>query len=64
MESAGFEVEKMLTRDIWHQTNDQLLAQLDRTGVPRELRGDNIFTVGRKLSRQIERYPRELYEVG
>lgn len=64
MESAGFEVEKMLTRDIWHQTNDQLLAQLDRTGVPRELRGDNIFAVGRKLSRQIERYPRELYEVG
>ena len=61
MESAGFQVAKMVTRDIWHPANEALLAQLDRTGVPRELRGDNIFAVGRKLTRKIDRYPRELY---
>jgi hypothetical protein len=58
MESAGFEVVKMLTRNIWHPaTSDRCWHRLDRTGVPRELRGDNIFAVGRKLTRKIERYP-------
>lgn len=62
VESSGFQVVKILTRDIWHQVSEEALASLDRTGVPRELRGDNIFAVGRKLTWQIERYPRELYE--
>lgn len=60
--AAGFEVVKLTTKDIWHETNEKLLADLDRTGVPREWRGDNIFAVGRKLSRQVTRYPEELYE--
>lgn len=64
MEAAGFEVVRLETRNIWHAPDEELLARLDRTGVARELRGDNIFAVGRKLSRRIERYPVELYEGG
>ena len=62
MESAGFQVVRLLTSNIWHEADEDLLARLDRTGVPRDLRGDNIFAVGRKLSRKITRYPEELYE--
>lgn len=64
MEAAGFEVISLQTKNIWHEPAEELLARLDSTGVPRELRGDNIFAVGRKLTRKIERFPRELYELG
>lgn len=63
MESAGFQVLKLMTKDIWHQASEESLSRLDSSGVPRELRGDNIFAVGRKLTRHLERYPRELYEL-
>jgi hypothetical protein len=62
LEAAGFKVVKLFTENAWHETDEEFLRWLDRTGVPRELRGDNIFAVGRKQSSQIERYPHDLYE--
>jgi glycosyltransferase involved in cell wall biosynthesis/SAM-dependent methyltransferase len=62
LESAGFKVTRLFTKDLWHKTDEELLRRLDQTGVPRELRGDNIFAVGRKASAQIERYPDRLYD--
>ncbi|MGE0103488.1 MAG: glycosyltransferase [Blastocatellales bacterium] len=62
MESAGFKVVRLFTEDVWHRTDEEFLSWLDRAGVPRELRGDNIFAVGRKQSRRIDRYPHELYD--
>src|SRR5262249_59702458 len=62
LESTGFKVIKLFTKDVWHKTDEKFLAWLDQTGVPRELRGDNIFAVGRKQSLRIDRYPNELYD--
>lgn len=61
-EAAGFKVTKLFTENLWHETDEGLLEWLDRTGVPRELRGDNIFAVGRKASYEIERYPERIYD--
>ncbi|MBO0721751.1 MAG: glycosyltransferase, partial [Blastocatellia bacterium] len=60
--SAGFKVINMFTSDIWYQVPEEFLATLDESGVPRKLRGDTIFAVGRKLSTQFTRYPKELYD--
>ncbi|MGE0128547.1 MAG: glycosyltransferase, partial [Blastocatellales bacterium] len=62
LEAAGFKVINLFTENAWHETDEEFLRWLDHTGVPRELRGDNIFAVGRKQSLQIERYPHDLYE--
>jgi glycosyltransferase involved in cell wall biosynthesis/SAM-dependent methyltransferase len=62
LEAAGFKVIRLFTENVWHQTDEEFLAWLDHTGVPRELRGDNIYAVGRKQSAQIDRYPHELYD--
>ena len=62
LESAGLLVEHLETRDMWHETREELLRQLDRTRVPRAWRGDNIFAVGRKLTHKLVRYPEELYD--
>jgi glycosyltransferase involved in cell wall biosynthesis/SAM-dependent methyltransferase len=61
LEAAGFKVLKLFTENVWRETDEEFLAWLDRTGAPRELRGANIYAVGRKQSEQIERYPPELY---
>jgi glycosyltransferase involved in cell wall biosynthesis/SAM-dependent methyltransferase len=62
LECAGFKVIKLFTENNWRKTDESFLTWLDHTGVPRELRGDNIFALARKQSAQIERYPNELYE--
>jgi len=62
MESAGFKLLRLFTENVWHQTDEEFLRRLDQTGVPRDLRGDNIFAVGRKQSRRIDRFPHELYD--
>ena len=63
LEAAGFEVERLYTKDLWCQTDEPFVDWLVRTtGVPREMRGDNIFAVGRKASTQLERYPDGLYD--
>jgi glycosyltransferase involved in cell wall biosynthesis/SAM-dependent methyltransferase len=62
LNAAGFKVVKLFTKDLWCEPDEPLLRMLDRTGVPRELRGDNIFAVGRKLSLQFDRWPEGLYD--
>ncbi len=62
LEAAGFKVTRLFAEDVWHETDEDLLRSLDATGVPRELRGDNIYAVGRKQSEQFDRYPHELYD--
>jgi glycosyltransferase involved in cell wall biosynthesis/SAM-dependent methyltransferase len=63
LEAAGFKVLKLFTENAEHKTDEEFLACLDRgTDEPRDLRGDNIYAVGRKQSEQIERYPPELYD--
>jgi glycosyltransferase involved in cell wall biosynthesis/SAM-dependent methyltransferase len=63
LEAAGFKVERLYTKDLWCKTDEPFVDWLVKTtGVPRELRGDNIFAVGRKASTQIERYPDGLYD--
>jgi hypothetical protein len=62
LESAGLKIVKMFTADLWQATDERFLTELDHTGVSRDLRGDNIFAVGRKMSSQTERYPELLYD--
>jgi SAM-dependent methyltransferase len=62
LNAAGFKVVRLYTKDLWCQTDEPFLQWLDQTGVPRELRGDNIFAVGRKQSVQFDRYPSGLYD--
>jgi glycosyltransferase involved in cell wall biosynthesis/SAM-dependent methyltransferase len=62
LESAGFKIVKLFSEDLWHETDESFLKWLDHTGVPRTLRGDNIFAVGRKLSDQVDRYPDLIYD--
>jgi glycosyltransferase involved in cell wall biosynthesis/SAM-dependent methyltransferase len=63
LEAAGFKVFKLFTENVWHETEDEFLRWLDATtDVPRDLRGDNIYAVGRKQSTQIERFPENLYD--
>lgn len=62
LNAAGFKAVRLYTRDLWCQTDEPFLRWLDQTGVPRSLRGDNIFAVGRKLSTVFDRYPDGLYD--
>lgn len=65
LNAAGFKVTKLYTKDLWAQTDEPFLRWLEQIaggGVPRELRGDNIFAVGRKLSTQFDRFPDGLYD--
>ncbi|MCI0390379.1 MAG: methyltransferase domain-containing protein [Acidobacteria bacterium] len=62
LEASGFKVVNLFTANIWHEADEEFMRWLDQSGVPRELRGDNIFAVGRKLSTQFDRYPDGLYE--
>ena len=61
-EASGFEVANLFTRDTWNEPGPEVLQLLANTNVPLELRGDNIFAVGRKVSSHIERYPKQLYD--
>jgi glycosyltransferase involved in cell wall biosynthesis/SAM-dependent methyltransferase len=62
LNAAGFKVVRLYTKDLWSKPDEPFLRELDQTGVPRELRGDNLFAVGRKLSLQFDRYPDGLYD--
>ncbi|MFN0124051.1 MAG: glycosyltransferase [Blastocatellia bacterium] len=63
MESAGFKVEQLFTKDLWCRTDQPFVDWLSRTtSVPATLRGDNIFAVGRKMSAVFERYPDGIYD--
>lgn len=62
LNAAGFKVVNLFTKDLWAETDESFLQWLDQTAIPRELRGDNIFAVGRKLSTQFDRFPDGLYD--
>jgi glycosyltransferase involved in cell wall biosynthesis/SAM-dependent methyltransferase len=62
LEAGGFEVKELFTRDTWNKPGPEIMKILKDTFVPLELRGDNIFAVGRKLSSHLERYPEQLYK--
>lgn len=62
LNAAGFKVTQLYTKDLWCQTDEPFLQWLEQTNVPRALRGDNIFAVGRKLSTHFDRYPEGLYD--
>ncbi len=62
LEAGGFKVIRLFTENNWHETDEDFLRLLDRSGISRGLRGDNIFAVGRKLSTQFDRYPDGIYD--
>ncbi|MFN8000655.1 MAG: glycosyltransferase [Acidobacteriota bacterium] len=65
LNAAGFKVLRLFTKDLWCETDApflQWLAQTAGPDVPPELRGDNIFAVGRKQSTQFDRFPDGLYD--
>jgi len=65
LNAAGFKIMKLYTKDLWARTDEPFLRWLEREagpGVPRTLRGDNIFAVCRKLSTQFDRWPDGLYD--
>ena len=59
--AAGFAVVELETEDVWAKSNPATLELLKELQFSAELRGDNIFVVGRKLSQPKERYPSSLY---
>lgn len=61
LEASGFEVVELVTHDSWYQPETGILQLLKGESMPLELRGDNIFAVGRKVSSHCERYPEHLY---
>lgn len=63
LNAAGFKTIKLYTKDLWAPTDEPFLRWLEQSsGVSRELRGDNIFAVGRKQSAQFDRFPDGLYD--
>jgi glycosyltransferase involved in cell wall biosynthesis/SAM-dependent methyltransferase len=62
LESAGFKVVSLFTKDVWNRPAPEVLKLLKQSRVPLDLRGDNIFAVGRKMSTRVERYPARLYD--
>jgi SAM-dependent methyltransferase len=59
--AAGFTVEELETQDVWLKSNPAILDLLEDLTIPTELRGDNIFALGRKTGAPVERYPKDLY---
>ena len=63
LEAAGFKVTHLTAEDVWHDLDADFQNWLEnQTNIPRSLRGDNIYAVGRKESAQLERYPASLYD--
>ena len=61
LEASGFAVVELETEDVWAKSNPATLELLKELQFSAELRGDNIFVVGRKVSQPKERYPASLY---
>ncbi len=61
LEASGFAVVELETEDVWAKSNPATLELLKELQFSAELRGDNIFVVGRKVSQPKERYPVSLY---
>jgi O-antigen biosynthesis protein len=61
LESGGFLVEKLETRDVWSGPYPQIEAALQQLGKSTRLRGDDIFILAHKMCAVIERYPEKIY---
>jgi SAM-dependent methyltransferase len=59
--AAGFTVEELETQDVWLRSNPAILDLLEGLLISIDLRGDNIFALGRKTGAPVERYPKDLY---
>jgi SAM-dependent methyltransferase len=59
--AAGFAVEELETQDVWLRSNPAIIDLLGELLISTELRGDNIFALGRKTGAPVERYPKYLY---
>lgn len=71
MERAGFHVESLETKNVWMELEDgqayrdiyrSMHGILIKLGSPTNLRGEDIFAVGRKNSAVVDRFPPELYD--
>lgn len=61
LRTAGFNIVKLETEDVWLRSNPNTISLLQQLGLSCELRGDNIFALARKVCVPTERYPKELY---
>lgn len=61
MEAAGFDTESFWTVDAFETPVKAVVDVLNEHGMPTEMRGDNLFYIGRKTSRVRDRYPSGLY---
>jgi GT2 family glycosyltransferase/SAM-dependent methyltransferase/glycosyltransferase involved in cell wall biosynthesis len=59
--AAGFEPVRLETRHSWWPPDRQTLRLLASRGESISLRGDNIFSLVRKVTRVRDRYPEEFY---
>jgi len=63
MEAAGFGTEYFWTIDTFDRPVGKVIKLLNKHGFPSDMRGDNMFYIGRKLGGVRERYPKFLYDV-
>jgi SAM-dependent methyltransferase len=68
LEKSGFRVERLETRDVWIEGDPgyrkhyrEAREMLRSLGMSVELRGEDIFALGVKVSDEVERYPSEFY---
>ncbi|MHC4942016.1 MAG: methyltransferase domain-containing protein [Planctomycetota bacterium] len=70
-ESAGFEIEELVTLNVWQrnpegfdyrQIYEKYESFLARHGIPTGMRGDDTFLIARKTGPVRQRYPAALYE--
>jgi hypothetical protein len=71
LESAGFDIELLVTENVWQKTPEgfdygeiyrQYEEFLGLYGITGDLRGEDIFAIGRKTGQVKNRYPEELYQ--
>ena len=67
LQDAGFEVERLETGEFLDKPRPEerwIVHLLERYQLPKHLRGDGIYAVGKKLGPVVKRYPAWLYEGG
>jgi SAM-dependent methyltransferase len=61
LKAAGFEIAKMWSKDCFEPTMPEALDLLERNGFRTDMRGDNLFVIGRKIGPVAERFPSAMY---
>lgn len=62
LEYGGFEIVKLDTKNVWSGSHENIIDLLEKLGKPTDLRGDNVFALGKKISNIRERYPSKFYQ--